>query len=138
MSYSTLTLTRIGRASRGVRALLIAAVLGACTSAQVAQDEGPRSQTVAEAAKATATAPNAPPLASAATPLAAEAEPEAEPSAPAQGQKPKAGGLGLSGVGRAVAKRIEQKLERIYQMANHRISPSPQTKRFHQYPNPDS
>ena len=25
-----------------------------------------------------------------------------------------------------LAKRIEQKLERIYQMANHRISPSPQ------------
>ena len=27
-----------------------------------------------------------------------------------------------------LAKRIEQKLERIYQIANHRISPSPQTK----------
>ena len=36
-----------------------------------------------------------------------------------------------------LAKRMEQKLERIYQMANHRISPSPQPAP-HPYPTPHS
>jgi Ca-activated chloride channel family protein len=89
---------RIGRASRGVRALLIIVALGACTRAN---EEGTRTQTAAEVAKPTlqgvpATSPASPNLA--APTLDDEALP---PRAEISAQKSAGpGGIGLSGIGR--------------------------------------